>query len=79
MMDGKISMSRRNFLERMARGGLLALLALGGGLLFTRRQVTLGEDCTGIAACRNCRKLERCDRPEAAVEREGTPVRPAKG
>jgi len=70
-IDSKDRMVRRDFIERLARGGFLALIALVTGILFARRQVTLGIDCPGEAICRGCRDLERCTRPEATREREG--------
>lgn len=57
-------------MDKLARGGFLALITLVTGILLARRQVTPGSDCPGEAICRGCRELERCTRPGAARERE---------
>lgn len=58
-------MDRRYFLNRAARGGLVAVLFALGGILVSRRQVVLGEACSDDFQCRSCNKLKRCDLPEA--------------
>ncbi|MCK5135928.1 MAG: hypothetical protein KAR19_09105 [Bacteroidales bacterium] len=58
-------MDRRDFINRIFRGGLLASLAVISGILFSRRQVALQDDCFDDFQCRNCRKLNNCTLPEA--------------
>ena len=58
-------MDRKRFIEQMARGGLLAVLALGTGFLLSRRQVTLQQECELNYQCRSCGKLKECQLPEA--------------
>ena len=53
----------------MARGGLLALLALPAGILVTRRQVLPRTSCGLEHPCRHCKKLDRCQLPGAVKER----------
>ncbi len=63
-------MDRRDFINRTARGGLLAALAVISGILFSRQQVALQANCSGDFQCRSCRKLNKCVLPEAEKERE---------
>jgi len=53
----------------VARGGLLALLALPAGILVTRRQVLPRTSCGLEHPCRHCKKLDRCQLPGAVKER----------
>ncbi|MEN8155469.1 MAG: hypothetical protein ABFS10_00840 [Bacteroidota bacterium] len=69
-------MDRRRFIEQMARGGVLAGMALGTGFLLVRRQVTLQQDCGLNYQCRGCKKIEECRLPEAREER-ATPTKTA--
>ena len=62
-------MNRRTFIANTGRTGLLAGLALVGGILLVRRQVSPDTRCTVNYQCRNCRKLKGCSLPEAEIER----------
>lgn len=62
-------MDRREFAVKVARGGLLGALAVMSGILISRNQVRLENDCSGGSHCRNCRKLNSCDLPEAEITR----------
>jgi hypothetical protein len=55
--------NRRQFMTMLVRGGILASLALLGGVL-VRRWEEAGE-CSGSYACGNCTLSERCALPEA--------------
>ena len=56
-------------MEKTGRTVLLAGLALVGGILLARRQVSSDVRCTANYQCRNCRKLKGCTLPEAEIER----------
>ncbi len=56
-------------MNQLARGSLLAAMALLGGVLFSRRQISLEQECELNSMCRNCSKLKRCHLPEAEKER----------
>ena len=62
-------MNRRNFIEKTGRGILLGGLAMVTGVLVSRRQVVRETRCTENFMCRECRKLSRCQLPEAEMER----------
>ena len=62
-------MDRREYIGKFARGGLLGALAVTTGILVFRKQVALKDDCPEGFQCRNCRKLNRCELPEAINER----------
>jgi hypothetical protein len=63
------AMDRREYIGKFARGGLLGLLAVATGILVSRKQVALKDDCSGGFRCRNCRELNSCQLPEAVNER----------
>jgi hypothetical protein len=56
-------------MENTGRTVLLAGLALVGGILIARRQVSPDARCTVNYQCRNCGKLSTCALPEAETER----------
>jgi len=63
-------MNRKSFLNTLARGGILALMALIAGVFYSRRQVSLERDCGLDLQCRNCSRLNDCGLPRAEKERE---------
>ncbi|MGM0474470.1 MAG: hypothetical protein ACQERV_10020 [Bacteroidota bacterium] len=63
-------MDRRDFIQRLMRGGLLAGLLVIPGIFLSRRQVSSGSGCTGDFRCSSCGMLDRCTLPEAVHERE---------
>jgi hypothetical protein len=63
-------MVRRKFIGQLARGGLLAGLAAAAGILISRDQVTLNNDCNANFQCRSCNRLKGCQLPEAQKTRE---------
>ena len=58
-------MDRRNFIQQIGRGTILATLAAMMGVLVSRRQVVGDQDCSANFQCRNCNKLTACELPEA--------------
>jgi len=62
-------MDRKTFINFFARGGILALMALLGGVLLFRKQISLEQECGENFQCRKCTKLKRCQLPEAEKER----------
>ena len=68
-------MDRRTFINRWARAGVLASMALVTGVLFSRRQVSLQRECGLEFRCRECSRLSSCRLPEAekarGIELEG--------
>ncbi len=62
-------MNRRTYIEKALRGGLLAVLIAGTGLLVSRRQVSLESKCEHGKQCAGCGKLGRCALPEAESQR----------
>ena len=62
-------MNRRIFIENTGRAILLSGLALVGGILISRRQVSSDAGCSANYQCRNCRKLNTCSLPEAEIEK----------
>jgi len=62
-------MNRKEFVNRMARGSILGIIALLGGVLLARRQLSLVKECGLDYQCRNCSKLTKCQLPEAEKER----------
>lgn len=62
-------MNRRAFINRWTRMGILAAMAVTTGLLFSRRQVTLEQECGTGEGCRACTKLQNCGYPEAVKTR----------
>ena len=63
-------MKRRDFIEKLGRGGLLAALAVVAGILLTRRQVVNDSECPADFRCRSCSRLSACQLPEAKTTRE---------
>jgi len=60
--------NRRNFLNTLVRGGILAGFAmLGGGLILRSRK---NEACTLDIPCNNCSKSKECNYPEAISFRQ---------
>jgi len=58
--------SRRDLVRSAARWAALGGLgALGGALLARPRTPRRADDCAAPEACRDCRLLPRCARPEA--------------
>ncbi len=62
-------MDRREYISKFARGGLLGALAVATGILISRKQVALNDNCSEGFRCRNCRELNSCQLPEAINER----------
>jgi len=62
-------MNRRIFITQTGRTFLLGGLALVGGVLIARRQVSRTAACTANFQCRNCGRLSSCSLPEAETER----------
>ena len=63
-------MNRRQYIHRAVRGGLLATLVVGTGILVSRRQVSLSGECGSGKQCAACGELGHCALPSAAKERE---------
>jgi electron transport complex protein RnfB len=60
--------NRREFLNSLVRGGILAGLAiLGGGLIFRQRK---GSACPSGVPCGDCPKADGCDLPRATSFRQ---------
>lgn len=55
--------TRRNFIKKTLRMASFAVLAGGGGYLFLREQSD--EVCDFEFVCKNCKKLKKCNLPEA--------------
>jgi len=55
--------TRRKFLKTTIRTASFAVLVGGGGYLLLREQTD--EVCDFEFVCRNCKKLEKCNLPEA--------------
>jgi len=62
-------MNRKAFINTVARGGILALMALIAGIFYSRRQLSLERECGLNLQCRNCSKLSSCQLPGAEKER----------
>jgi hypothetical protein len=62
-------MNRREYIHQVARGGLLGALAVFSGILIYRKQVIYEGKCTQRFQCRSCTKLNRCQLPEAELNR----------
>ena len=69
------SLPRRDFFRACVRYPLLAALAGLTGVLASRRATTpaLGE-CLKLRLCRECRIIQRCDRPPAVKFRATLPL-----
>jgi len=62
-------MNRKAFISALVRGGILGSMALLAGVLFSRRQVSLEQECGLGFQCGNCSKMKSCQLPEAEKER----------
>lgn len=64
---------RRDFLRKLARGGLVGLLAVGTASLVARRN----DRCGRQGLCRGCPAMTDCELPSAqAFRRLGTEEKP---
>jgi hypothetical protein len=61
-----VNTDRREFLRKLARGGLLALLSAGTAALVARRR----DPCDRRGVCRGCPVVTDCELPPAAAFRE---------
>ncbi len=62
-------MNRKAFIYALARGGILATMALLAGVLISRKQISLEKECGLNLQCRNCSRVKACELPEAKIER----------
>ncbi|GEM_PF-2729931 len=63
--------SRRAFFSTLARGGMLALLAFGSGVLISRWEKS--DPCDRAYQCGACSLSECCGLPEAGKFRQEKP------
>lgn len=71
-MSGLLSRlhARRRFVIRALRNASLALLAVGGGVVFVKRRRLLREGkCLNSGMCRQCAVFEDCGLPRALSTR----------
>ena len=62
-------MNRKAFINTLARGGILATMALLAGVLISRKQISIEKECGLNLQCRSCTGLKACEFPEAKIER----------
>ena len=62
---------RRQFLNNLARGGILALLALVSGIMIRRWETS--EECRRGYSCGNCGVSDNCPLPQATQYRSDRP------
>lgn len=62
-------MNRKTFISVLARGGILASMAILIGVLFSRKQISLEKECGLNLQCRSCSRLKACELPDAKNER----------
>lgn len=63
-------MNRKKFIELSGRAFLLGGLAIVSGILISRKQVVRENQCSASFQCKSCRKLSKCQLPEAETERQ---------
>ncbi|MCK5067704.1 MAG: hypothetical protein KAR16_09700 [Bacteroidales bacterium] len=63
-------MDRRDFVQKIGRGSLLAAMAAVAGILLARRQVVPDQECNDRKQCRECPSLSQCQLPEAITTRD---------
>jgi len=61
-------MKRREFFDKIARGGLLVVLAALSGFLFFKEET--GETCDLAFVCKNCKRNTDCNLEEAKAFRK---------
>ena len=59
-------LSRKEFINKIFRYGLVGSLALLTGFLLVKRKVTIESTCTENFACKSCKKYSKCTLPEKA-------------
>ena len=67
------NVTRRSLLQSLARWTLLGVLGLLAGRLIARRPTgpaAIENDCVNRGLCRNCRLLDGCRSPQAAMFRQ---------
>jgi hypothetical protein len=57
---GGVSLTRKEFLNTLARYGFLALIAFLAAFLITNRKTRVEEECTNNFYCRDCTKQDIC-------------------
>ena len=60
-----MNQTRREFLRRTGRYGVLAILAFYGGRILKRTSFKLGEICINDSICRGCSVYRGCGLPQA--------------
>ncbi|MBT7826072.1 MAG: hypothetical protein HN600_05715 [Bacteroidetes bacterium] len=60
-------MNRRKFINNITRGGLLAGLATMSSVFLIRNKKNQNTQCSYEFVCRNCKKIDNCILPEAAL------------
>lgn len=58
-------MNRRDFINRLARTGFLAVFAVMIGIFASRGKITRGNECVAEFQCKGCGKLKACRLPES--------------
>lgn len=62
-------MKREEFIRGTGRWTVLALLAGLFAIILGKRHISLGPSCSYGDFCRECKKFDACDRPQAKEQR----------